>query len=493
MVAGTGFDYWSVDPNRGSALPLTTFAVNNALLEMGYIELAQQRIQWYLENDVYPDGSINMSKWSNCPYPYSYNGLFPDGLADYGQLLDLVINAARLGRNATFLNDVMPLALNVANYMLGVHNAGKAKFTRDDWQYGLIYGQAEHDTCHDLDYYVSTQVWYWRGLHEFGLLLQDPDFSFTTIDTSNSTAFLLAAQLIKSQLESRLPDASTYDNVTNLPVFVSPKLQAVTAPFGSMIQDTVSEYSNFRYWTETLLASGLPAAYEVAMLEFRDAHQGIVSGITRWNDHLDDMPSTGYGWSHLVHDRLDAFYALQYGHMANYMSPGVFSATEQLNYQGDHLNRLPLSGDGAEQERDLDFCIVSASLPALFTKWQLVITPRDSNVLHLAKAAPRRWLSDGFGIANATTRYGRVTYNVSSANAITHAHVSLTPAGSSCPDIVIRLQSATANPQPVTDVKVLGTDGMTLVKVEGNDVLFSCDCSTVARCEVEVEALFTST
>eukprot|EP00730_Choanoeca_flexa_P019370 TRINITY_DN9455_c0_g2_i1.p1 TRINITY_DN9455_c0_g2~~TRINITY_DN9455_c0_g2_i1.p1 ORF type:complete len:947 (+),score=173.20 TRINITY_DN9455_c0_g2_i1:720-3560(+) len=482
---GTGIDYWSVALNRGSSLPLTTFAVVNSLLELGYLNLAQLRIEYYFDRFIYPDGSINMSGWGNCPDANSYTGSFPDGLADYGQMMEMVVNAIRMGRNQTFIDIIMPTTLKIANHMLTSHERSKANTTSDDWRYGLIYGPAEHDTCHDPDYYVSTQVWFWRGLHEVGMLLQDSDFTFSSIDTSNSSAFLAAAELIKFKLEERLPAVSTFDNITNMPVFVSPKLQAQVAPFHSMIQDTVAEYSSFRYWTEALLADGLPRPYELAMLTYRETHQGVISGMTRWSDHLDDMPATGYGWAQLSHNRIEAFHAIQYGHMANYMSPGVFSATEQLNYLGNALHRLPLYGDGPSRERDLDFCIVSASLPALFTKWQLVFVPHDDNLVHLAKAAPQRWLQDGFGVDNALTRYGNVTYNIKAAapNEV-QAEVAIRANGNTCPDVVVRIPSSDA----LTGVTV-NSGNMKYRGIQTNDVLFSCDCQKQGQdCTVSFSA-----
>ena len=38
---------------------------------------------------------------------------------------------------------------------------------------GLIWGPAEHDTCHSPGYYFSTNMWAWRGMLEFGTLLAD--------------------------------------------------------------------------------------------------------------------------------------------------------------------------------------------------------------------------------------------------------------------------------------------------------------------------------
>ena len=44
------------------------------------------------------------------------------------------------------------------------------------------------------------------------------------------------------------------------------------------------------------------------------------------------------------------------------------------------------------------------------TAMQLVVDSRDSEEIWLARAAPRRWYAEGFGVRNGPTRYGNVTY-----------------------------------------------------------------------------------
>jgi hypothetical protein len=64
-----------------------------------------------------------------------------------------------------------------------------------------------------------------------------------------------------------------------------------------VIESTLAEYSNFRYYSELLGSDVLPPAYATAVMDFRETHTGSVSGITRWSDHLDDMPAlVRSGW-----------------------------------------------------------------------------------------------------------------------------------------------------------------------------------------------------
>ena len=52
---------------------------------------------------------------------------------------------------------------------------------------------------------------------------------------------------------------------------------------------------------ETLLAEALPAALETDLLDFRATHGATLAEMTRYTDHLDDMPAVGYGFSSLLH------------------------------------------------------------------------------------------------------------------------------------------------------------------------------------------------
>merc|ERR1712093_471320 len=103
-----------------------------------------------------------------------------------------------------------------------------------------------------------------------------------------------------------------------------------------MQDDTISQYSNFRFFSETLLASVLEPKYEEAIINFRDTHRGTITGMTRFRDALDDMPILGYGWGLLSHDKVSLFHTLLAGHSANYLSRGSHWGTEQRKQQQEN-------------------------------------------------------------------------------------------------------------------------------------------------------------
>jgi|EP01043_Picozoa_sp_COSAG02_P008743 hypothetical protein len=51
-----------------------------------------------------------------------------------------------------------------------------------------------------------------------------------------------------------------------------------------------ASYSNFRYFSEMLSSEFLGSEIDSALNSFRESHGGTLSGMTRFRDHLDDMP-----------------------------------------------------------------------------------------------------------------------------------------------------------------------------------------------------------
>merc|ERR1712048_583246 len=112
--------------------------------------------------------------------------------------------------------------------------------------------------------------------------------------------------------------------------------------------NTISNYANFRIFSETLQAGVLDAEYELAIMNYRESHRGTMVGMTRFRNVVDDMPILGYGWGDLSHDRLESFHILLAGHSANYLSRGTFWGTEQRTHLGIQNFRSRNGGSGGE-------------------------------------------------------------------------------------------------------------------------------------------------
>ena len=95
----------------------------------------------------------------------------------------------------------------------------------------------------------------------------------------------------------------------------------------------------------------------------------------------------------------------------------------------------------------------------------------DINELWLAKAAPRRWFTTGFGAQDAPTRFGRVSFAVGPHNAanttvVVEHRLEPPPAGSADPPgVLIRVRDPTGARRPQRAAIVAGGSGWTVFGV----------------------------
>ena len=478
---GTGLYYMNSPPVRAmnetagvpDGLPLTQFAIDHALLDWGLFDTAKAYVGFFMDTFVYRNGSIDMGHWKDpwSPVQCCYNCTFPDGLSDHGRVLDLFARVVRLTRDEAWLNAHAPAAARIGEFLLmqrqvaEVERPDKSKLT-----FGMQFGPAEHDTCQDPNFYFSTEAWSWRGMSEFAALLLD--FGPALPASYQKLGLALAAEADTALAQLTRAAAASVVKLTGPKdpkgaIFFPAVVGAGAVPYDNMTQDTLASYSNvsfasmaalpplprapphppprsmlttpasspsrnmqFRYFAEMLSAGAFAPSIEAGLMDFRESHGGTLSGMTRYTDHLDDMPAIGYAIGGLAHDRLARFHLLLYGHMANYQSRGSFFSTEQMS----------LYGEGGFRTNDLGqlqagFCVPSQTLVARMTAMQFVseavgtvMGARDGDgrgatslldppTVWLARAAPRRWYGpggDGFRVERAPTRLGAFSFAMSS-------------------------------------------------------------------------------
>jgi hypothetical protein len=420
---GDGADYWSPQCDRGGSLPFQEIAVVQNLLDINLPGMAADRLGFWLDNYLKADGEISTCDWEDsCP------DQFADGLADYGEMEDLFARVARMQLAANLANGTAWLDAHLAqgfllaNHSLALRLAAVARGETPgvNASAGMIFGSPEHDLCHSPDYYYHNNAWFVRGMTESGKFFTDLCPTHCGGKYAGFGATLTAeAARFGSDLAASLAMTVTFDGASGRPFFVPPIAKVGIAPYKSMIESTISEYSNFRFYSELLGADVLSPELSHALQDFRESTTGTVSGITRWDDHLDDMPSSYYLAASLRDDRIERFLLLQYGHMANYMGRGTLTATEQLPMTPD-ANGLTRDYLWVYLEGGIDMCVPSVMLPAIATRWQLVLERYDEDVLYLARGAPRRWFAPadgGFAVRGAATRFGSVSLAVANAAA----------------------------------------------------------------------------
>jgi len=224
--------------------------------------------------------------------------------------------------------------------------------------------------------------------------------------------------------------------------------------------DKLSNYAGFRIFSETVSAGVLKPEYEQAILTYRETHRGTMTGMTRFRDVLDDMPMVGYGWGNLYNDKVDSFHTALAGHSANYLSRGTFWATEQRGQLGGIIDfRIRNAGSGGE---DGSLCMVSAVSPAFWIRWMIVQEDLGDARVFVARGAKRSWFGDStFGIAEAPTRFGLVSFSFASSSNGTSGSIHFKPhpgaiaAKVVTPDFFVRIRSRDAGGQ-LSNVKVYG-------------------------------------
>jgi hypothetical protein len=92
------------------------------------------------------------------------------------------------------------------------------------------------------------------------------------------------------------------------------------------------------------------------------------------------MPSSYYFAAALRNDRVPQFLLMLYGHMANYMGRGTWTATEQLPINADSLGFFR-DYLWSYLEGGIDECVPSIMLPAIASRWQLVLERYDTDTV----------------------------------------------------------------------------------------------------------------
>ena len=129
--------------DRGGSLPFQEIAVVQNLLDIGLPDEAGQRLGWWMDHYLKPDGEVSTGDWeTSCP------NSFADGLSDFGQMQDMFVRVARAQLAGNPANGSAWLAAHVAqgwaltNYSYHLRLAAVARGDTNVTR-GLIWGPPE--------------------------------------------------------------------------------------------------------------------------------------------------------------------------------------------------------------------------------------------------------------------------------------------------------------------------------------------------------------
>ena len=449
---GFGATYWSYGREDNGSLPLNWLSVDEALVEWGACGVTKKHLSFFFDNYAVR-GAKTIPSTINY---YSWNGK-GDSVGDTGRLIDLFLRTTRLCRDPAFAAKYLPIIEEWGRLSLQARADVTSKPGVPKEAAGLLQGAPEHDWFNvQKDYFYNNNVWICRGMAVLGWHLQaDPKLNQTLAKALLADAAKYRSDIASSVKLCLIPAKG------KAMAFLPPYAKMNTTPYTSMTTNREASYSNFRFYSEPLLAEVLPAEIEALFLRYHNELGGRTGGASRWQTHLDDMPTAGWGFGALTNNKTTDFLALLYGHAANYQSRGSFHSTEQLSFYGEGLYRdfntfteTPVGQDGGDgesslprapeaarmrsgsgyygSENDISFCIVSEILVARMTRWQLILEDSYRSriegrlpAIHLGRGAPKRWFGlgggktskptgPGFAVANAPTSFGgRISFRVS--------------------------------------------------------------------------------
>lgn len=421
--------YWG---QEHEGFPPTTLSLGTCLLDWGLVDEFKTRLGYYFDQFVKPDGTFN------------YYG---PALAEYGQLLDLAAAYVRRTDDTAWYAKHRPAVERVADRLLRLRAESCRKQSRDALSYGLLSGSAEADTASHQDYFLSGNVWCWRGLAETGA-------AFVSLGRKKADDALArrGQQLLEQAKDFREDILRAVErSVVNVgqEKYLPPIVGLKQPPFQTMTQDRLASYTNYRYWPESLPAGCLPAQFDRMILDYRAAHGGELLAMTRFSGHLDDWPFYHQAYGLLAQDRVAAYLLGYYAHVAHHQTAGTFTAFEQV----------PIVGEGSRREM-ADHCVPAQLTAPILTRWMLAFEQRDADVLWLCRAVPRAWLRQKLVMRGALTRWGRVDLEIQPSGDLRRFTIKIAipgeprPAAQSRPAVNLRIR----HPQRwrIAECRVLG-------------------------------------
>lgn len=408
--------YWGAN-NQHDGFPPTTLSLGTCLLDWGFHQAAGERLGYYLDRFVRPDGTL------------TYYG---PAVAEYGQLLDLAATYVRRTGDTAWLDAHRAALESIASHLLALRRESLRSQSPDDAGYGLLYGGAEADTRKDTDYYFSGSAWAWRGLRELGnLFVEFADQPDRAQLADRGRLWLAETEALRKDL-LRAVDRSVIASAE--PPFLPP-IAGQKKAFERMTEDRLASYTNYRYWLETLSARCLAPKHERMILDYRTAHGGELLAMTRFTGHLDDWPFWHQAHGLLSHDRVSLCQLGYYAHLAHHQTQGTFTAYEQVPIRGYAFRR-----------ESADYCVPAQLTVPIMTRWMLVFEERDADVLWLLRAAPRAWLAKNLSVNGASTRWGPVDLDVQPSDNLRRFTARITLPSRTKPTLMLRIR----HPQRLT-------------------------------------------
>jgi hypothetical protein len=294
----------------------TIMSLVNCLIDWGHAALARDYLLYYFERFVTDSGR------------FDYYGA---SLAEYGQMLSLVRKLAGAG-SGEWLDAIQPKLEAMRGWLWSQQSSSPT---------GLMAGVPEADTRDEVDIYFHNNAWCWRGLLDLSRVFPRHG------DEARCDAYRATI----------LDAVAAVTDRSSSPAFIPPVSRKM-APFETMTQDRFASYTNYRYWPELLSSGILSKRQMLTIVDYRAAHRGEVSGMTRFLDHADNWPMAEYGSALLRLGRVRELEHLLLSHLAGHMVSETWTAYEQVGLVGERF-----------REPRADYCVPAQLVAPRLLAW----------------------------------------------------------------------------------------------------------------------------
>lgn len=297
------------------SFPPAMLSMCETLLQYGHLKEAIDIYMYYFQRFVRVDGSLD------------YYG---PSIAEYGAILWL---------GAMLMKAAPESALEIGGNLMRMIRCVLGMFDRLDYEKppldaGLVSGSPEADERKKVAIYYHNNFQLLRGL-----LMLAPQMKAIG---QNETFCELKKHAMFLEKSLRRSFAAKKAELGGIPYSTAQK-QIVD----NIQSDRDAIYANYRYHLETLETGLLSKEDALALIEYREKHNGEFHGMTLFTGFdgrtvVDNWPIASYARGLLEYGERERFNRLMNAQLENYLSPDVFTAYEQETIDGDpRIARAP--------------------------------------------------------------------------------------------------------------------------------------------------------
>ena len=308
--------------------------------------------------------------------------------------------------------------------------------------------------------YLSNSAEAWRGLRDIarawqraGSKLDDAEMAERG-ETLAQSADLLFADAQRGIERSWIDK----DGVLGLPIIAGSSTFYWEEPY----RLSPASFDENRVWSELLHSGVAPKETVTRIMEIAAERGGTTLGIFNNRQNVVAFLVAEAVSGLLQHDLVPEALLVFYAHAFHAHTRGTWTALECVDMDRDRAAHSA-------------YCAPAQVTIPTIAKWLLVFEePLDGTVV-LAKGTPRAWLADGkgFGVEGCPTRWGPVTYSVSShlSEGWVEAEISMPPR----PGAIVQLRLRLPSGYSAGTVEVLGSPDVT-VTLAGEYLNFPREC-----------------